>query len=100
MGYPPPCQGIWLLVSMMEDPSHPPPGWLAGRRSSSRPRPRLTCLPRTSMSRLPVGAGLVAEESKVTLDPEVLLGSCTTCWYGVAGQPQGSGGGWQMAGAI
>ena len=46
------------------------------------------------------GTGLVAEESKVTLNPEVLLSGCTTCWYGVAGQPWESGGGWRMAGAI
>ena len=61
----------------MEDPSRPPLEWLAGRLSSSWPL--ITCLPRTSVSRLPVGAGLVAEESKVTLNPEVLIGGCTTC---------------------
>ena len=97
VGHPPSCQGIQLLVSLMEDPSRPPLGWLAGQLLSSRPL--LTCLPHTSMSRLPVGAGLVAEESKVTLDPEVLLSGCTTCWYGVAGRPRGNGGGWCMSGA-
>ena len=42
----------------------------------------------------------MAEESKVTFNPEVLLGGCTTCWYGVAGQPWGSGCGWQIGGVI
>ena len=42
----------------------------------------------------------MAKESKVTLNPEVLLSSCTTCWYGVAGQPWESGCGWQMGGVI
>ena len=48
----------------------------------------------------PVGAGLVAEESKVTPNSEDLPSGCTACWYSVAGQPLGNGGGWWMGGAI
>ena len=81
VGCPPSCQGIQLLVSLTEDPSHPLLGQLADRRSSSQPQ--VTCLSCTSMSLLPVGAGLEAGESKVTLNPEVLLGGCTACWYGL-----------------
>ena len=36
-------------------------------------------LPRTLVSQLSVGEGMEAEESKVTPNPEVLLGGCTSC---------------------
>ena len=77
MGHTPSCRGFGLAVFLMEDLSHAPLEWLAGRLSSSWPR--VACLPHTLVSRLPVGAGLVAEESKVTSNPDMLVGGCTTC---------------------
>ena len=47
-GCPPSWRGVGLLVFLTEDPSHPPLGWLTGRRPSSQPR--VARLPCTSMS--------------------------------------------------
>ena len=85
----PSCRGICLLVILTEDLSRTALEW-----------PQVPCLLRSSASRPPVGAGLVAEESKVTPNPEDLRGGCAACWYSVAGRPLGNRGGWQMGGAI
>ena len=77
MGVHPPGEASAYWVFLTEDPSHPPLGRLAGRLPSSQPR--VACLPRTLVSQLSVGAGLEAEESKVTPNPDVLVGGCTVC---------------------
>ena len=76
-GRPPSWRGVGILVFLTEDLSRPPLGRLAGQWPSSRPR--VACLPHTSVSRLSAGAGLEAEESNVTPNPEVLFGGCTSC---------------------
>ena len=55
------------------------------------PHPLVVGLPWSCELALPPGAVLSAEGSEATPLPVDFFGSCTACWYSVAGQP---GSGW------